>query len=127
MSNVTLVTGAPEDATPSQQLMSSKIEFETDARGRSIGVVKPTSLQRYRLLKMLGPTNAQNQPLVGYAMLACCVRSIDGEKYPPPNSEREIEVMVDRLGDDGFDAIGRCLVKKFGIIAPKDDDEPPAV
>lgn len=107
--------------TPSQNMTrdANAMCYETDKRGRRIGVVKPSALTRYRLLKILGPESAKNEPLLGHAMLAFLVREINGEPVQVPNSERQIEAMIDRLDDDGLNAIGKCLKDQFGV---GDDD-----
>lgn len=73
---------------------------------------------------MLGPDNAGNQHVLGYAMLASCVREIDGQQVMASNSEREIELLIDRLGDEGLNAVGQCLSEKFNLgPVDKEGDE----
>jgi hypothetical protein len=72
---------------------------------------------------MLGADNAGNPHVLGYAMLAACVRHLDGQEVMPPNSEREVEVLIDRLGDEGFEAVGKCLSEKFGLAPTESSDE----
>jgi hypothetical protein len=111
--------------SPTEQVTkaATALEYKTDARGRRIGVVKPSALARYRLLKMLGAENAGNQHVLGYAMLAACVRELDGQQVFAPNSEREIEALIDRLGDEGLAAIGECMAEKFGFGPDQSDEE----
>lgn len=94
---------------------SVEVKYQTDARGRNIGVVKPSALNRYRLLKMLGAENSKNEVLLGNAMLAYLVREIDGVRVTPPNTERELELRIAQLDDDGLGAVGTCLVEQFGL------------
>jgi hypothetical protein len=111
--------------SPSEQVTkaASAIEQITDSLGRRIGVVKPSALARYRVLKMLGAGNSGNQHVLGYAMLACSVREIDGQNVFAPNSEREIEALIDRLGDEGLAAVGQCMAEKFGFGPDQSDEE----
>lgn len=111
--------------SPSETIVggASEMKYRTDARGRKIGVVKPTALLRYRLMKILGPESSRNEVLMGNAMLAFLVRSIDGEQIVVPNSERQLEVMIGRLDDDGLFAVGTCLIDDFGVSAPEDVGE----
>lgn len=111
--------------TPSEAVVksASEIKYVTDARGRKLGVHKPRALLRYRLLKILGPESAKNEPLLGNAMLAFLVHDINGDQLPPINSERQLEAMIDRLDDDGLAAVVECLTKEFGIVAPADAEE----
>jgi hypothetical protein len=123
MAKATIRTSS-ESPTEQVTKAANAIEHYTDARGRRIGVVKPSALARYRILKMLGSENAGNQHVLGYAMLAACVRELDGQQVMAPNSEREIEVLIDRLGDEGLAAVGQCMAEKFGFGSPdKEGDE----
>jgi hypothetical protein len=108
--------------SPSEQVTkaASAIKKVTDSRGRNIGVVEPSALARYRVMKMLGAENASNQHVLGYAMLASAVREIDGQQVFAPNSEREIKALIARLGGEGLEAVGRCMAEKFGF-APADE------
>jgi hypothetical protein len=96
---------------------ATEIKYEIDSLGRNIGVIKPGALMRYRLLKMLGAENAKNEPLLGNAMLAFCVRQISNEQIMIPNSERQIEALIDRLDDPGLAAVAKCLQEQFGLGA----------
>ena len=111
--------------TPSESVVNSaaQIQYEIDARGRKIGVVKHTAIARFRLMKILGPENAKNEPLVGNAMLAFLVREINGEQVMQPNSERQLEAIIERLDDDGLAAVAKCLIDKFGVEVSTDSDE----
>lgn len=110
--------------TPTEAVVGSATEMKRikDATGRVIGVVKPSALLRYRTMKMLGEM-ANNGPVMGHAMLVCCVRELDGKPIPQPNSERQIEVMIERLDDVGLNAVAECLTTEFGVVAPTEDAE----
>jgi hypothetical protein len=45
------------------------------------------------------------------AGLAISVLEIDGVPVPPPNTESQIESVIDRLGDDGLAAIADLLAE----------------
>jgi hypothetical protein len=118
-------SGSGEGDLPSQEITkaSTGMGFATDVRGRRIAVVKPSAILRMRLLRMLGK-DADNGPLLGNCMLACLVREIDGDKIMMPNSYREIEMLVERLDDDGLAAVVDAL-KELGVepkIAEDDED-----
>ena len=128
MAKATIRTGdvnvSGQAVSPSSQVAAaSGLKHEKDSRGRLIGVVKPSVLDRYRVLKMLGGETAGNQHALGYAMLACAVREIDGQPVPMPNTERQIEALIDRLGDEGFEAVGQCLSTHFGMVGEEDREE----
>lgn len=81
----------------------------TDVSGRILRVRRPGALDRLRLFKAVGPSLANNDRYIGYAMLAMCVTSIDGVPQPPPANEGQLEALVQRLGDAGMVAIGQEL------------------
>ncbi|MDR3473338.1 MAG: hypothetical protein P4M09_16890 [Devosia sp.] len=85
----------------------------TDAKGRVLVVKKMAPLQRMRLLKAVGSENANNAPYLGYAALAASVSEIDGEAVTFPTTEAQVEFLVQRLGDEGLDAIGQAVRDNF--------------
>lgn len=121
MSRATIRTDGPrQDAlSPSARIVhdaGGHVEIVRDSLNRPIGVHKLTALDRMRVLRMLG-TDSNNMAFAAYAMIAACVASIDGEQIPPPNSYRELEMIVKRLDNEGCDAVGLCLQEKFGVKA----------
>jgi hypothetical protein len=83
-----------------------------DARGRSIGLRRTLGiLPQMRLLKMIGHHNSAYRSLCGLIVM---VASIDGEAVVLPNSEREIEMLAERLGNEGVDAINAALSAQVG-------------
>jgi hypothetical protein len=118
--------GAPAAAaastTPTQQFVADAngIVRTKDERGRSIGVKKLSPLDRMRLFKALGGQLSANEVYMGYAALAASVTEIDGEPVAPPITERQLEAMVSRLGDEGLNAVGAAVKSYFGVV---DEDE----
>ena len=88
---------------------ASAVSGVTDGLGRALEVRRPGALDRLRLFKALGPSLAQNDRYVGYAMLAMCVAAIDGVPVPQPANEAQVEALIQRLGDAGMVAIGQEL------------------
>lgn len=86
-----------------------------DARGRKITIRKLGPVERMRLARLVGPEGAKNETYMGYATLAFTVTDIDGEKVFPPLNEREIEVIVGLLDDDGLEAVGNGYIDHFGL------------
>jgi hypothetical protein len=91
------------------------LHYVDDAQGRRLGVRKIGPLERMRLFKVIGPVNSQNPQYLGYAMLAYSVAEIDGEPSAPPATEPQMEMLVQRLGEDGFDALGRAQMEMMGV------------
>jgi hypothetical protein len=81
----------------------------SDLRGRSLAFRRPTALDTLRLFKAAGPVLAQNSPWLSMASLAFAVEEIDGVPVPAPVNELQIELLVDRLGEDGLSAIAKFL------------------
>lgn len=106
-----------EVVTPSEQITHAAAASVTvtSEEGRVITVAKVGPLKRMRLFEIIGPDAARNERYVGMAALAIAVTHIDGERVPPPNTKREVEALVDRLGDDGLNAAGEGMAKLFGV------------
>jgi len=96
---------------PSDEILRSTNEVATitDDMGRTLTVKRPTALHTLRLFKAAGPELAQNEPWLAIASLACSVQSIDDVPVPMPTNEQQIEAIVQKLGDQGLEAIGRLL------------------
>ena len=97
--------------TPTQTYVAAAHDVRevTDAAGRTITIRRPTTVDRLRLFKAVGPALTANERYLGLAMLAFTVMAIDDVPYPQPANEHQIESLLDRLGDDGIAAIGASL------------------
>lgn len=97
--------------TPSQSIVraANQPATITDAQGRKIGLKKLNPLDRLRLFEVIGPENSKNEQYVGYAALAFLVSSLDGEPVARPANKIQLEALVQRLDDDGMDAIAAHL------------------
>ena len=95
--------------TPSEAVVKAANEIITvaDARGRQIGVRKIGALDRMRLFECAGAENSKNEPYMGYAALAYSVASIDGEPVAKPTKLMHLEALVQRLDDDGLNAVAQ--------------------
>lgn len=105
------------DAAPSAEVVrSANQDIEVTSKdGRRLTVRSLTPRKRMNVFAAIGPELSANQSYWGVAMLAVAVISIDGESVTTPNTRREIEALVDRLGDDGLFAVGRALAEIAGI------------
>jgi hypothetical protein len=90
----------------------------TDARGRLIKIVKPGILKQSRLIKILGE-NAKNEVYLGMMTVVLHVVQIDDDQVLTPNNERELEALLGRLDDDGFQAVMQAVETHF---TPPDPD-----
>jgi hypothetical protein len=109
--------------TPSQLLIAAAARLETasDSLGRRLTMRRLTAVDRLRLFKAVGPELAQNPPYFGMAALAATVIDIDGVPVPPPTTEAQLESLVQRLGDEGIEAVAR-LFDKAERIEPEETE-----
>lgn len=125
MSKVTVRSGAEsptETETPTQAVVraANAVVEATDSRGRTWGVKKLGPLARLQLFKVLGADLSENRMFMGTCALAASVVSVDGEPIAPASSLLKLEGLVDRLGDEGLEAIGKAIADNFGV---KEDDD----
>jgi hypothetical protein len=85
----------------------------TDERGRAIGVRRLRMSIRRQVLQRLEPQLADREKYLGLVMLAACCSSIDGDAVRMPVHTSEWDVLMDRLDDEGFEAIGRAISENF--------------
>lgn len=91
------------------------------AEGRVLKVRKLGALDRARLFKAIGSANATNAPYFGYAILAASVTQVDDVPLPFPTKDSQIEAAIDRLGDDGLDAVAEHFAAESAATAEADD------
>lgn len=103
---------APE--TPSQQLVSQGTAEQsiTDSRGRVLVARKPSVLTRFRFVEMLG-TSASNETYFGMCFPLLFLVSIDGETVRTPTSKIQLEALIQRLDDDGLNALTGLVLTHF--------------
>ena len=102
---------APPSATPSQAIVKAAAfpQSVTDAQGRAIAVRRLGALDRLKMFEVVGPDNSRNEAYLGYAALAFHVTAVDGDPVGRPANRLQLESLVQRLGDDGLEAIGLAL------------------
>jgi hypothetical protein len=101
--------------TPSEYVVAAgnQTVVVTDVRGRKITVKKMNALGRMRLFEVVGPDNVQNEAYFGFASLACHVTAIDGDPVIQPTTKNQLEALVQRLDDDGLNAVGKAIEDNF--------------
>jgi hypothetical protein len=107
--------------TPSETIVkaANRPATRTDATGRAIGIKKMQALDRLKMFEVVGADNARNEPYLGYAALAFHVSSIDGEPVSRPTNKIQLEALIQRLGDDGMNAVGEAVQE---MLAPREED-----
>lgn len=123
MAKVTIHKDA-QGETPSQSIVkaANSITTLTDSRGRQIGIKKMGPLDRLRLFEVIGAENSKNEQYAGYAALAFLVTSLDGEPVPRPENKIRLEALVQRLDDEGMDAIAMHLQSQAEASQATDED-----
>jgi hypothetical protein len=101
--------------TPTQQIVddANRIEYTTDSLGRTLGVTRINAKLRRRVLGAMSPENGEKGQLLFMSMIACACVSIDGVPVPFPMQEFTLNALIDRLEQEGMDAIGLCIAQKF--------------
>jgi hypothetical protein len=85
----------------------------TDKTGRTIHIKKMNALDRMRLAEAVGADNAKNEVYFGYASLAMHVTEIEGDPIIQPRTKLALEGLVQRLGDDGLEAVALGVAEHF--------------
>lgn len=108
--------------TPSQEVIAAAAQLveETDARGRVISVRRITMNIRRRVLKALSAESAAKDRYLGLVMLAASCTAIDGDPVNLPTTELQFDHLIDRLDDDGFEAIGKAIKENFGTASAEE-------
>lgn len=99
---------------------ANRIEFVVDKLGHRLGVKRINASLRRRVLKALSAESGEKGRLLVMATVACCCVEIDGAPVPFPTTELQVEALIDRLEQEGLDAVATILGTKF---APADEDE----
>lgn len=108
------------EATPSEQLIkkADATVVVTLGDGRNVTLKKPGVLSQFRLIRMLGDA-AKNQVYVSMVLPFTYITAIDGKLVNAPNTEREIEALITRLGDEGVDVVMHGVADNFGAQSPE--------
>lgn len=93
----------------------------TDAQGRNITIKRIGALDRLKMFEVIGSANAGNEAYLGYAALAFHVTAIDGDPIIRPTSKLQLEALVQRLDDDGLQAVAMGVATHFAPASVADD------
>lgn len=116
-----------EAPTPSEVVVraANKTGEVTDALGRKIRFRKLSAGHKQRWAAIMGPDLIGNYICSTQGFMAYAVTEIDGDPVEVPVSYRELLLIIDRLDDEGLDAVGEGYVEAFG--APGQQVNPDAV
>lgn len=112
-----------EAISPSQAVVldANRIEYVVDDLGRRLGVKRISASLRRKVLKAMSAESGDKGQLFVMAATACCCVSIDGDLVPFPMTELQIDALIDRLEQEGLNAVAMTLGTKFA--PPKKDDD----
>ena len=98
--------------SPSEEIVKAASEVEYIVAGDlKIGVKKPGILQQYRIVEIVGDS-AKNEVYMGMINPVLWVVEIDGDRISALQTKRELEALIQRLGEDGVVAIAKHLAAK---------------
>jgi hypothetical protein len=81
----------------------------TDTLGRVITFKKMTALEKTRLYRVLGEDSANPMYMLDM-MIAAVVSDIDGVPTPPKTTIAMLESTIERLSDEGMNAVKTALL-----------------
>lgn len=83
-----------------------------DKSGRVLELRRFGVLEQLRLFKSLGAELSENRAYMGMARIASSVAMIDNIPIIFPVNEAAIESILERLGEDGVEAISSVLMEE---------------
>lgn len=91
--------------TPSESVIkaANQITHLTDSRGRKIGLRRLPFIEEFRIVESVGPERAANQVYMGMLNPILCIAEIDGDKIEVPRTHAQIEALIQRAGQEGFE------------------------
>jgi hypothetical protein len=111
------VNQAPSDEVIAKANQSCVV---TDAGGRKITLRKPSVLAQYKLIELLGDS-AKNSVYTSMVLPIIFVTDIDGDAVLFPTSKRELEATIQRLDEDGIEAVSNGVMENFGQSSLNED------
>ncbi|WP_376092817.1 hypothetical protein ACE7GA_24370 [Roseomonas sp. CCTCC AB2023176] len=98
---------APVPETASQAIVraANQPRVCTDSRGRRIVWKALGAFDNMKLAEIVGASNIENGQYMLFANAAYSVQEIDGERTPKPATKLQLEALVQRLGDEGIEAL----------------------
>lgn len=120
MANVKINRGAQ---SPSADIINAAVHgvTVTDSAGHRIHLRKPGPLAQYRLVEAAG-ASAENRTYMAMSLPLIYVASIDELPVAPIQNKAQLEALIQRLGDEGLEAVGNGIGEHFAAeIDPEAD------
>jgi hypothetical protein len=104
-------------AKPTDIMAAADEVVVTDKHGRALRLRRETLPRRRQLYKLAGPENSRNAPLFAEYRMALSVIAIDDKEIVFPAKLSFLEATMDRLGDDGLEAVAKAWTDNKWIDA----------
>lgn len=98
---------------PSDQLTAAREIVVNDGQGRGFTLRKPGVLAQFELIEALGDT-ARNEVYMAMVLPLLFVAAIDGAPVVRPGSKAELNALIQRLDEDGIQAVMSGVMANFG-------------
>lgn len=103
-----------ESAAPVHVDQKPKFTTLHDSRGRTIQLRKLGPLEQGRIVIAVGGETAGNQTYMsGFALPAAMVVYIDDVGFGLPQSQKQIESVLQELGEEGMAAINQHFLERY--------------
>ena len=97
-------------------MMAAATEIVTDALGRKLTIRDLSALEEIRLLRAIGPQQSDNRPYVELVQAAASVAFIDSKPMIKPTNERQIDMLIEALGDEGIQVVQMRRIVKLNAM-----------
>lgn len=111
MADATVVKDAQVETVVDKATRNAAVTL-TDSEGRKLVVKRPSVLQQFRLVELLGPELGKNTMYLNMAMPCFWAQSIDGEPLYAPLTKLELEAAIERLDEHGLDKINDHILSQ---------------
>lgn len=91
---------------------ANEVFSQSDSTGRELKVRKPSALKRFRFVGMLGKA-ADSDRYMSMVGPLLYLYGIDEDTDIQLNTAREMEALIQRLGDEGYDTLVELINKHF--------------
>lgn len=101
--------------SPTTQLIAKAAAHAevTDSRGRVFRIAKPGILAQFRIIEVMGKS-ADIETFRGMVTPLIYIAAIDGDEVSQPINRMQLDALIQRVGDDGLEAVVHGVVKHFG-------------
>jgi hypothetical protein len=121
MSKVTVKPSIAASAGAATATITKSADAQVIMAGAmQVSLQKPGVLSHYRIVEVVGES-AKNQVYMSMVMPLLWITEIDGAPQMAPTTKRELEALIQRLGDDGVNAIMAHVYKDSAAAAASGD------